>query len=215
MQDPAQVVVFANGDRRVGIVVDQIVDIVDETVTVRQQAARRGLLGSAVIGKKITDLLDLHSILDAVDSDWMAGRGQQTTDVATVMVAESSSFARGLVRTCLEMAGYRVIEADGAPDALRLLEHKKVDVVVASLDLPADGATGLLQAMRGKPEFSQIPALALASTREEAQAPKGQALKFEDCQVKFDREAMLRSISKLAAAIAPSGDVPAPAERKD
>ena len=64
---PAQVVVFNNGERSMGILVDQILDIVEDQVTVRQAAARQGLLGSAVVGKKVTDLLDLHAVIQAAD----------------------------------------------------------------------------------------------------------------------------------------------------
>jgi two-component system chemotaxis sensor kinase CheA len=50
--DPAQVIVFSDGERSVGVLVDQILDIVEEAVEVREQSGRKGLLGSAVIGGK-------------------------------------------------------------------------------------------------------------------------------------------------------------------
>jgi hypothetical protein len=37
LADPVQVVVFNDGDRSVGMVVDQIVDVVEEAVTVRKK----------------------------------------------------------------------------------------------------------------------------------------------------------------------------------
>ena len=55
-----QVVVFNDGDRSVGVVVDQILDVAEEAVTVRQKSSRKGLLGSAVVGKRVTDFLDLN-----------------------------------------------------------------------------------------------------------------------------------------------------------
>jgi two-component system, chemotaxis family, sensor kinase CheA len=58
--DPVQVIVFNDGDRSVGVVVDQILDVAEEAVTVRQKSSRKGLLGSAVVGKRVTDFLDLN-----------------------------------------------------------------------------------------------------------------------------------------------------------
>jgi two-component system chemotaxis sensor kinase CheA len=39
--DPAQVIVFSDGDRSLGVVVDQILDVVEETVNVRKGTARK------------------------------------------------------------------------------------------------------------------------------------------------------------------------------
>ncbi len=51
--DPVQVVVFNDGDSSVGMVVDEILDVTEEAVTVRQESERNGLLGSAVVGKQV------------------------------------------------------------------------------------------------------------------------------------------------------------------
>ena len=65
--DPVQVVVFSNGERSIGIVVDQILDIVQESIAVREPSQRKGMLGSAVIGGKVTDILDLQAILEEAE----------------------------------------------------------------------------------------------------------------------------------------------------
>ncbi len=64
--DPVQVVVFNDGERSVGVMVDQILDVAEEVVTVRQKSFRPGLLGSAVVGKQVTDFLDLSHVIRAV-----------------------------------------------------------------------------------------------------------------------------------------------------
>ena len=65
-----QVVVFNDGDRSVGMVVDQILDVAEEAVTVRQKSDRKGLLGSAVVGKRVTDFLDLNAVIRAAEGNW-------------------------------------------------------------------------------------------------------------------------------------------------
>ncbi len=212
LNDPAQVVVFNNGDRSIGILVDQILDIVEDQVTARQPSTRRGLLGSAVIGKKVTDLLDLHTIIQSVDDGWFSIQDRQRTAAATIMIAEPSSFVRGLVRSSLEMAGYRVVETADTQAALRELEGGKIDVVLAGLDLPADAGHSLLEEMRRLPGLAQIPALALIDSAEQGQAQREHPQGFFDYQMKFDREAMLRSLGRLAGAVgtpeavAPTGE---------
>jgi two-component system chemotaxis sensor kinase CheA len=77
--DPVQVVVFNDGDRSVGLVVDQILDVAEEAVTVRQKSGRKGLLGSAVVGKRVTDFLDLNQVIHAATGTWFQGRGGPRT----------------------------------------------------------------------------------------------------------------------------------------
>jgi len=66
-QDPVQVVVYSELGRSVGLVVGRISDIVEETMTVRRDAAAQGILGSAVIQEKVTDLLDVPAVIRAAD----------------------------------------------------------------------------------------------------------------------------------------------------
>src|SRR5579863_63750 len=59
------VVVYADRQRRVGLVVDRILDIVEQTLTIEPQSQRRGVLGSAVIQERVTDILDVPGLLAA------------------------------------------------------------------------------------------------------------------------------------------------------
>jgi two-component system chemotaxis sensor kinase CheA len=61
------VVVYAYKDRSVGLVVDRILDIVEESFVVQRQSGRRGVLGSAVIQKRVTDLLDVPGVIEAAE----------------------------------------------------------------------------------------------------------------------------------------------------
>jgi len=60
---PVQVVVYADEGRNVGLVVEQILDIVEETLALQQPAKRAGVRGTLVIHKKVTDLLDVKELL--------------------------------------------------------------------------------------------------------------------------------------------------------
>ena len=67
-----QVVVYSENGRSVGLVVDQILDIVETTLTIQQTGKRTGVLGSAVIQNRVTDLLDVHNLILASDHDFFA-----------------------------------------------------------------------------------------------------------------------------------------------
>jgi two-component system chemotaxis sensor kinase CheA len=63
--DPLQVVVYSENGCSVGLVVEQILDIVDEVVTGTQRVSQPGILAAAVIQGKVTDLLDAHGVIEA------------------------------------------------------------------------------------------------------------------------------------------------------
>ncbi|MBS2020708.1 MAG: chemotaxis protein CheW [Deltaproteobacteria bacterium] len=62
-----QVIVYTEHGRSMGFVVEQIVDVVEETITARHRASRPGVLGAAVIQGKVTDLLDVHGVIRRKD----------------------------------------------------------------------------------------------------------------------------------------------------
>jgi len=66
-RDPIQVVVYTHQGRSIGLVVDRILDIVDEAVSIRRDGGRGGVLGSAVVQGKVTDLLDVRGLVGTAD----------------------------------------------------------------------------------------------------------------------------------------------------
>ena len=60
-----QVVVYSEGNRTVGLIVDRIVDIVEERAAVEPLAPRLGIVGSFVTQQHVTDLLDVPALVRA------------------------------------------------------------------------------------------------------------------------------------------------------
>jgi two-component system chemotaxis sensor kinase CheA len=66
-QESLHVVVYSDQGRSVGLVVDRILDIVEETFVMQPQTERRGVLGSAVIQKRVTDILDVPGLIASAE----------------------------------------------------------------------------------------------------------------------------------------------------
>jgi len=62
------VVVTRVVDKTIGLVVDEIVDIVEEHVVVQNTGAKPGVLGSAVISGRVTSVLDVSGIVEQLDA---------------------------------------------------------------------------------------------------------------------------------------------------
>jgi two-component system chemotaxis sensor kinase CheA len=72
-----RVVVHTAGNRSVGLLVDEILDIAQETITARSDLETVGLRGSAVVQSKVTEMLDVRSAVLSVDPDFYAYPGAQ------------------------------------------------------------------------------------------------------------------------------------------
>ena len=65
--DSLHVLVCNYGDRSIGLVVEKILDIVDDRAEIQSGPTRAGILNTAVIGGRITELLDLPAVLQSAE----------------------------------------------------------------------------------------------------------------------------------------------------
>jgi len=84
--------------------------------------------------------------------------------------------------------------------------------VLVALDLPPEGSSALLAAMRRRPGWKKIPAIALADSADQVQAAAARSAGFEDCQAKFDRAQVLESVARLVSPAASFATAPQLAE---
>ena len=67
--DPMQVVVYTQNGQSVGLVVDTILDIVEDAIQMRPARTGQGLIGSAVIQQRVTDVVDVPGLIRTVAPD--------------------------------------------------------------------------------------------------------------------------------------------------
>ena len=80
--ETVSVVVYSEGARSVALVVDRIVDIAENSTTARREAEEDGLVGTAVIQQRVTELLDVRRAILAADPNFY-------TEVADEMLVEA------------------------------------------------------------------------------------------------------------------------------
>jgi two-component system chemotaxis sensor kinase CheA len=193
-----QVIVFGEGARRVGVIVDEILDIVDETVTCTQSSAYVGLLGSAVIGSKITDLIDIQTLLEVAGESSLTGADTSTVP-DRILIVDPSKILRALQRNFLEMRGYQILDAASVEGALEQLHTAKIDLVVTALDLGEQTGFHLLAAIKGVEALAQLPVLATMTKNAAipsslASAASTGALQFDAVEPVENRAALLHAI---------------------
>src|ERR1022692_2506710 len=77
---PSQsLLVFADGDHSMGLMVDEIIDVVEDRLDIELGSARSGTLGTAVIAGQATDVLDTGYWLTLVWRDWFSANSKNTS----------------------------------------------------------------------------------------------------------------------------------------
>jgi two-component system chemotaxis sensor kinase CheA len=87
--DKVPVVVYASAGRRIGLIVGEIIDIVEETLVARSRPHRPGVQFTAVIQERVTEFLDIERIISEVDPEFFSSQaiGAKDTEAKGLPVA--------------------------------------------------------------------------------------------------------------------------------
>ncbi|MBY6261934.1 hybrid sensor histidine kinase/response regulator [Azospirillum sp. 412522] len=194
------VLVFADGDRSMGLIVDEIVDIVEEKLNVQLAAERPGLMGSAIIAGKATEVIDAGFFLTQAYKDWFGSSAQEGFEeekLQRVLLVDDSPFFRNLLTPLLSVAGYDVTAVENAGDALALCEAgEDFDVIVSDIEMPGMSGFDFAEAVRHGSRWQRIPMVALSSHASARDLDRGRIAGFNDYVAKFDRDALLFALQQ-------------------
>ncbi|MGZ6037978.1 MAG: chemotaxis protein CheW [Phenylobacterium sp.] len=154
--------VFSEGERSVGLLVCEIVDIVDSAVTVDLGPASAGALGSLVVGGVATELIDIaHLWRTAGGPPLTASAPTAAQNTKRLLIIDESPFSQLLLKPMLKDAGYEVSVAADAAAALAM--HARGDVFNLILADRTQGAPArqLAAALKDATSWHQTPFLAL------------------------------------------------------
>jgi two-component system chemotaxis sensor kinase CheA len=189
------VIVFSDGVRSLGLVVDRILDITEGAITVSRASSTPGLLGSALVADALTDFVDLHALVRLCGDDWLEAPPKAGKVSPSVLLVEPALMAREMLRSYLEISGYRVFESTGVPDAVSRLLRGGIDAVVTALDLEEEDGWELLEAIRGNDLLKGLPVIGLSNHGNHPH--RHGDLRFERIESVADREGLLQSIDSL------------------
>jgi two-component system chemotaxis sensor kinase CheA len=195
---PSQpVLVFCDAGRSMGLMVDEIVDVVEDQLHIELSAARPGLLGSAVVAGLATDIIDTGFWLTQAWQDWFGGRGQGLgrRDARRVLVIDDSQFFRQLLVPTLAAAGYDVTTAGNAGEALKLRDAGvNFDAIVCDIEMPDMDGLSFARAVRAGGNWAVLPMIALSARAEAHDIEAGRDAGFTDYVAKFQRETLVASL---------------------
>lgn len=195
-------VVFSDGERAMGLVVDEIVDIVEERLDVEISADRSDLIGSAVLRGRATEIINIAHFLPLAYDDWTRGTRKVEKRSSTLLLVDDSPFFRDMLSPVLKAAGYTVITAGSAEEALTtMITNGRVDLVVCDLEMPGRNGFDLVAAMRkAEGRVAALPVIGLTGTIGPEAIDRARSLGIVDLVAKFDRSGLIQALSEIEVA---------------
>ena len=194
---PSQsLLVFADGDHAMGLMVDEIIDVVEDRLEIELGSARLGTLGTAVIAGLATDVLDTGYWLTLAWRDWFSSNAKGTNAPSHhILVVEDSAFFRNLLVPSLTAAGFKVSAAASAAEALRLRESGSMfDAIVSDIEMPDMDGLAFARAVRANGPWADLPMIALSSHADPNQVEAGRDAGFTDYVAKIQRDQIIESL---------------------
>jgi len=205
------ILVFTDRDRSMGLVVDEIVDIVEDRLKIELSAKEDGLIGSAIIDGKATDVIDAGYFLTQAFSDWFGdndgafGTGESVHGSKKILLVDDSPFFRNLLRPVLSVAGYDVTTVESAGAALKMRESgAKFDVIISDIEMPEMDGFEFAEAVKSGGVWANIPMVALSSHATEQDFERGRQVGFSEYVAKFDRDALVTTLAETISSLTPT-----------
>ncbi len=195
------ILVFADDGRSMGLVVDEIIDIVEERLNIEVAGSQDGILGSAVIKGQATEVIDVGHFLPMAFADWFSRKEMRPSSSAqSVLLVDDSAFFRNMLAPVLKAAGYKVRTAPNAQEGLAALRSGQAfDVVLTDIEMPDMNGFEFAEHIRSDNNLGRMPIIALSAMVSPAAIERGRQAGFHDYVAKFDRPGLIAALKEQTA----------------
>jgi two-component system chemotaxis sensor kinase CheA len=204
----AQVVVIASLEKRIGFLVDEVLN--EQEVLVKNLGKQlphvRNITGATVLGTgKVVPILNVSDLIkSAVKVATAPGRTTAAAEEVkakkkSILVVEDSITARTLLKNILESAGYDVRTAVDGVDAFTSLRTEDFDLVVSDIDMPRMNGFDLAAKIRADKKLSELPVVLVTALESREDRERGIEVGANAYIVKssFDQSNLLEVIKRL------------------
>jgi two-component system chemotaxis sensor kinase CheA len=189
------VLVFTDADHPAGLAIDEIVDIVEEPLSIDLKAEAPGVIGAAIIRDKAVEIVDVSHYLGAVFDSYRVSGFEDSERALRLLLIDDSQFFRNMLAPLLKASGYEVALAASAEEALALKDKgERFDLIISDIDMPGMDGLALARHIKADPDWGNTPLIALSSHASPRLVEKSRAAGFESYVGKFDRQTLMHTL---------------------
>jgi two-component system chemotaxis sensor kinase CheA len=186
------VLVISVGGEFMGVLVEEIVDIIEEPLDIQIAGTGDAIVGTANIRGDAVDVLDImHFLQQARPNAPLRGVARRFK----ILLVDDKLFFRDMLAPVLTSGGYEVTTCASAAEALALVERGiAFDAVVTDTDMPDMDGYRFAEALHSYPRYGDLPIVALAAHPTNPVLAAAHASGISAVAGKFDRRALLRAL---------------------
>jgi two-component system, chemotaxis family, sensor kinase CheA len=202
------VIIFNVAGREVGLLAVPPLDVIEAELVLDETTLKQpGISGSTIIRDRTTLMVDIYSIMEALNPQWFRAAPTQTMPTAIIdempvedeqkiLLVEDSEFFRSQVRRFIEEGEYTVVEAEDGRIAWNYLQthHTEIRLVVTDIEMPNMNGFELSRKIKDHPDMAHLTIIALTSLASEEDKARGNEAGIDDYQIKLDKTKLLESI---------------------
>lgn len=149
MQDitdkPHPVLVITANSHTIGLLVDEIIDIVEEDLRVDLPSLTDDMVGATQVKGEPVELIDVTYYLQAAYSSIYR------QDDRHILLLEDDQLFADMLKPVLTSAGYRVVAAGSRDDLAKIMDkHRNFDAILVDAELSAGKGTSMISHLREK-----------------------------------------------------------------
>lgn len=123
-----------------------------------------------------------------------------TTRQKTILIVENEVSNRILIERVLSTRGYRCISASNGREALDLLDHERVDLILTDLSMPVLDGYRTTQLIRARPALADVPIVAVTAFALSDEGEAARKIGCTDYLIKpFKPRQLLELVERLLA----------------
>lgn len=194
-------VVFGEGAQLVGLVVDEILDVLETPLAIETPSDRPGALGAATVKGRVVEVCDVGWFMDR-------GRARAAAPATqgAVLLVDDSPFFRELLAGVLRSAGHRVVVAADADEAAAALaDPDAISAIALDGDLAGEDGYVFARVLRDALEGRAPPIVGLDAHATPAARRRAQEAGMAAVIGKFDRAGLVAAIAAAGARAGEAG----------
>jgi two-component system chemotaxis sensor kinase CheA len=189
------ILLLAGAGQAVGVLVDEIIDVIEEALEPRLAGADDKIVGLVNLRGQTVELLDMTYFINRADPGALARGVNQRP---RILLVDDKQFFRDMLSPVLCAAGFEVTACASGAEALALIEKGlKIDILVTDIDMPDMDGYSLTRQLLAQEGCANIPVVTLASQATASIREAARACGARAVVGKFDRRALVDVIESF------------------
>ena len=207
-----------------GIVIDEVIDIMEDHLDLNTSTARDGIIGSVRLKDNTVDVIDIAHFLNSSKQDFFSQHAHMQTPYAVddgsemikvdtsnrykstdgktrVLIVDDSAFFRNMLKPILVSAGFDVTTSEDPIEAGKLHDSGQMfDIILSDIEMPHMNGYEFVEKMKMDSDWKSTPFIAITSHTTPQDIEFGYKKGFSKYIGKFDKDELLRTMKTVLAA---------------